>query len=143
MTHVDGGGVAAGTTLNGMYELGQRIAMGGMGEVYKGTQIATGQQVAIKMILPEHANNELILELFRKEANTLFDIQHEAIVRYFTFSIDPDLGRPYMAMEFAGGPALADRLADKGPLSEDELATLRKRIAGGLGCGAPERRHPP
>ena len=134
MTHVDGGGVAAGTTLNGMYELGQRIAMGGMGEVYKGTQIATGQQVAIKMILPEHANNELILELFRKEANTLFDIQHEAIVRYFTFSIDPDLGRPYMAMEFAGGPALADRLADKGPLSEDELATLRKRIAGGLGA---------
>lgn len=134
MTHVEGGGVPAGTTLNGMYELGQRIAMGGMGEVYKGTQIATGQQVAIKMILPEHANNELILELFRKEANTLFDIQHEAIVRYFTFSIDPDLGRPYMAMEFAGGPALADRLADKGALDEDELTTLRKRIAGGLGA---------
>lgn len=132
MTHVEGGGVAAGTTLNGMYELGQRIAMGGMGEVYMGKQIATGQQVAIKMILPEHANNELILELFRKEANTLFDIQHEAIVRYFTFSIDPDLGRPYMAMEFAGGPALADRLVDKGPLNEDELTTLRKRIAGGL-----------
>ena len=132
MTHVDGGGVAAGTTLNGMYELGQRIAMGGMGEVYMGKQIATGQQVAIKMILPEHANNELILELFRKEANTLFDIQHEAIVRYFTFSIDPDLGRPYMAMEFAGGPALADRLVDKGPLNEEELTTLRKRIAGGL-----------
>ncbi|MEM7685905.1 MAG: serine/threonine protein kinase, partial [Pseudomonadota bacterium] len=82
MTQVSGGGVPEGTTLNGMYELGKRIAMGGMGEVYIGKQIATGQKVAIKMILPEHANNDLILELFRKEANTLFDVYHEAIVRY-------------------------------------------------------------
>ncbi|MEM9060518.1 MAG: protein kinase [Pseudomonadota bacterium] len=132
MTHVSGGGVPEGTTLNGMYELGKRIAMGGMGEVYLGKQIATGQKVAIKMILPEHANNELILELFRKEANTLFDVYHEAIVRYFAFSVDPDLNRPYMAMEFAGGPALGDRLSEKGPLPEDEMTVLRKRIAGGL-----------
>ncbi|MGD1924292.1 MAG: serine/threonine-protein kinase [Paracoccaceae bacterium] len=132
MTQVSGGGVPEGTTLNGMYELGKRIAMGGMGEVYIGKQIATGQKVAIKMILPEHANNDLILELFRKEANTLFDVYHEAIVRYFAFSVDPDLNRPYMAMEFAGGPALGDRLIEKGALSEDELTVLRKRIAGGL-----------
>ena len=110
MTQVDGGGgVPEGTRLNDMYEVGQRIAMGGMGEVYTGKQIQTGQKVAIKMILPEHANNELILELFRKEANTLHDVYHEAIVRYFVFSVDPGLDRPYMAMEFAGGPALGDR----------------------------------
>ncbi|MEM7210972.1 MAG: protein kinase [Pseudomonadota bacterium] len=133
MTQVDGGGgVPEGTKLNDMYEVGTRIAMGGMGEVYTGKQIQTGQKVAIKMILPEHANNELILELFRKEANTLHDVYHEAIVRYFVFSVDPTLNRPYMAMEFAGGPALGDRLSEKGPLDEREMTVLRKRIAGGL-----------
>ena len=133
MTEVNGGGgVPEGTKLNDMYEVGTRIAMGGMGEVYTGKQIQTGQKVAIKMILPEHANNELILELFRKEANTLHDVYHEAIVRYFVFSVDPTLNRPYMAMEFAGGPALGDRLVEKGPLDEREMTVLRKRIAGGL-----------
>ena len=133
MSQVQGGGsVPEGTRLNDMYEVGTRIAMGGMGEVYTGKQIETDRKVALKMILPEHANNELILELFRKEANTLHDVYHEAIVRYFAFSVDPTLNRPYMAMEFAGGPALGERLADKGPLNEAEMTILRQRIAGGL-----------
>ena len=65
--------------------------MGGMGEVYTGKLVQTGDKVAIKMILPEHANNELILDLFRKEASTLHNLYHEAIVRYYVFSVDPVL----------------------------------------------------
>ncbi len=132
MTHVDGGGVPVGTQLNGIYEIEKRIAMGGMGEVYVGKLIQTGDRVAIKMILPEHANNEIILDLFRKEASTLHNLYHEAIVRYYVFSVDPVLNRPYLAMEFAGGPALGDRLVDGGPLNQPEMAVLCRRVAGGL-----------
>lgn len=131
MTQVDGGGVPPGTQLNGIYEIEQRIAAGGMGEVYIGRLIQTGDKVAIKMILPEHANNDLILDLFRKEASTLHGLYHEAIVRYYVFSVDPVLGRPYLAMEYAEGPALGDRVRG-GALTADEMAILVPRIAGGL-----------
>ena len=99
MTEVDGGGVPAGTQLNGIYEIEKRIAMGGMGEVYTGKLVQTGDKVAIKMILPEHANNELILDLFRKEASTLHNLYHEAIVRYYVFSVDPVLNRVVQGQE--------------------------------------------
>src|SRR5690625_1074755 len=132
MTKVEGGGVPAGTELNGIYEIEQRIAIGGMGEVYSGRVIQTGDKVAIKMILPEHANNQIILDLFRREASTLHKLYHEAIVRYYVFSVDPVLNRPYLSMEFAAGPSLGERIQEGGPLAEPEMTVLRRRIAGGL-----------
>lgn len=131
MTHVEGGGVPAGTQLNGIYEVQKRIAIGGMGEVYVGRVIQTGDRVAIKMILPEHANNELIVDLFRREASTLHNLYHPAIVRYYVFSVDPVLNRPYLSMEFAAGPSLGERMRE-GPLTENEMTVLRRRIGGGL-----------
>jgi hypothetical protein len=131
MTKVEGGGVPVGTQLNGIYEIDERVAMGGMGEVYIGHNIQTGDKLAIKMILPEHAHNQIILDLFRKEASTLNRLYHEAIVRYYVFSVDPTLDRPYLAMEYAAGPSLVDRLRER-PLSDDELDLLRHRVASGL-----------
>ena len=60
-----------------------------MGEVFKGHNIQTGDPVAIKIVLPEFARDEMILELFRKEARILNHLIHDAIVRYHVFSIDP------------------------------------------------------
>jgi serine/threonine protein kinase len=125
------GSLRGGVRLNGMYEIETLLAQGGMGEVYKGFNIQTRDLVAIKMILPELARNEDVFALFRREATTLHNLQHEAIVRYFVFSVDPDLQRAYLAMEFVDGPSLTKRLA-QGPLSIVEANILRKRIAGAL-----------
>jgi serine/threonine-protein kinase len=127
------GSVKRGARLNGMYEIETLIAQGGMGEVYKGFNIQTSDPVAIKMILPELARNPEAFALFRREASTLHNLQHEAIVRYFVFSVDPDLQRAYLAMEFVDGPSLTKRLA-QGPLDAAEATILRKRIAGALGA---------
>src|SRR5580692_7268127 len=114
-----------------MYEIETLIAQGGMGEVYKGFNIQTHDPVAIKMILPEWARSADVFALFRREASTLHNLHHEAIVRYFGFSVDPDLQRAYLAMEFVDGPSLAKRLAQR-PLSLAEVAILRKRIGGAM-----------
>src|SRR6188768_1902256 len=92
--------VAVGSQLSGTYELDKRIASGGMGEVYRGHNIQTGDPVAIKIVLPEFARDATILSLFRKEASILNHLFHEAIVRYHVFAIDQTIGRPYLAMEF-------------------------------------------
>jgi predicted Ser/Thr protein kinase len=125
------GSLRQGVRLNGMYEIESLLAQGGMGEVYKGFNIQTRDPVAIKMILPELARNADVFELFRREASILHNLQHEAIVRYFVFSVDPDLQRAYLAMEFVDGPSLTRRLS-QGPLPVAEVTILRKRIAGAL-----------
>jgi serine/threonine protein kinase len=124
-------GVAKGTRLNGIYEIDAMIGVGGMGEVYKSHEIQTGTTVAIKMLLPEMAENDAALALFRKEASALHYLMHEAIVRYFVFTVEPVLQRPYLAMEFVDGRSLAE-LLEEGPLTFEALLRVMRRVASGL-----------
>lgn len=126
-----GGRVRPGTRLNELYEIDSLIAIGGMGEVYRGHAIETGDQVAIKTIRPELAGNGPALALFRKEASALHNLHHGAIVRYYVFSIDRGLDMPYLAMEYVEGEALSDIL-QRGPLTFEAIETLRRRLASGL-----------
>jgi serine/threonine protein kinase len=107
------------------------VAQGGMGEVYRGYNIQTGDPVAIKMIRPEFSDDPEILDLFRREASILHSFTHDAIVRYFVFSVDPQLQRAYLAMEFVEGPSLKKRLGS-GPLPLAEVRILQKRVASAL-----------
>ncbi len=123
--------IPAGTRLNGIYEIDEHLASGGMGEVYRGHAIQTGDPVAIKVIRADLADDESVLALFRKEASALHYLHHSAIVRYYVFSVDPDLMRPYLAMEFVDGPSLSDLIAEK-PLTYESVMVLKRRIGGAL-----------
>jgi serine/threonine-protein kinase len=123
--------VSPGTRLNGIYEIEHQIGVGGMGEVYKGHAIQTGDPVAIKMMLGDLVENEAALALFRKEASALHYLQHDAIVRYYVFTVEPVLQRPYLAMEFVDGRSLSDMLRD-GPLQFEAVRSLMQRVATGL-----------
>ena len=80
------------------------------------------------MIPPILLNDPEIFELFRREASILHGLAHEAIVRYFVFSIDPELRRAYLATEFVDGASLTNRLSF-GPLPLADVRTLQKRVA--------------
>lgn len=124
-------GLPPGTSLNGVYAIDQMIGAGGMGEVYRGHEVQTGATVAIKMLLPDMAENEAALALFRREASALLNLHHDAIVRYFLFTVEPTLQRPYLAMEFIDGRSLSDIL-EAGPLSYDDVVKLIRRVASGF-----------
>src|SRR5215204_6817288 len=123
--------VRKGTQLNGIYEIDEPLASGGMGEVFRAHTIQTGDPVAIKLIRDELAEDESALALFRREASALHSIHHEAIVRYFVFSVDPILQRPYLAMEFVEGEPLSSILR-AGRLELDQIMALKARLASGL-----------
>jgi serine/threonine protein kinase len=130
-THINSPSVGPGTTLNGMFAIDEKLAAGGMGEVYRGHNIATGDPVAIKVVLRELAKDQTIISLFFKEAKVLNSLHHSAIVRYGVFSVDPVIERPYLVMEFVDGTSLADVIDNK-PLSLDETKQLVSRLASGL-----------
>ena len=123
--------LAQGTRLNGIFEIDAHIASGGMGEIYSGHAIETGDSVAIKVMRSDLADNTMALALFRKEASALHFIYHDAIVRYYVFSLDPGLGRHYLAMEFVDGQPLSE-LLKSGPLNFETTLDLLERLAGGL-----------
>ena len=125
------GAVPAGTRLNDMYEIDVMIASGGMGEIYLGKLVETGDTVAIKMIKPEFSDNESVMALFRKEASALHHLHHDSIVRNYGFAIDRRINRAFLAMEFVPGNSLSDLLKNR-PLSLDEVNLLRRRLAAGL-----------
>jgi Protein kinase domain len=135
--------LSPGTRLNGIYEIDRPIGMGGMGEIYFGRVIETGDPVAIKVLLPEFSDNAAALTLFRKEASALHHVHHDAVVRYYVFSIEPSLGRPYLAMEFVDGRSLSDILHSDGPLTFEAVRSLAQRLASGLqaahDCGIVHR----
>jgi serine/threonine protein kinase len=124
-------GLAPGVRLNGIYEIERLIATGGMGEVYQGRAIQTGDAVAIKIVRPDMAQDANVLALFRNEASALHNLYNEAIVRYYVFTVDPATQATYLAMEFVDGQPLSDRLK-QGPLPLEEVDLLRRRIASGL-----------
>jgi serine/threonine protein kinase len=68
--------VTAGTRIIGTYEIERLINTGGMGEVYRGRNIHNGEAVAIKIVLPHLANDEMIVSLFQKEAKILGRLFH-------------------------------------------------------------------
>ena len=102
-----------------------------MGEIYSGHAVETGDSVAIKVMRSDLADNNTALALFRKEASALHYIYHDAIVRYYVFSLDPGIGRHYLAMEFVDGQPLSEILKS-GPLDFETTLNLLERLAGGL-----------
>jgi serine/threonine-protein kinase len=123
--------LAPGTRLNGIYEIDWRIATGGMAELYRGRAVETGDPVAIEVMRADLAGNSSALAALRKEASTLNDIEHDAVVRYHVFASDPVERLHYIAMEFVDGRPLRDRLRE-GPLTFEAVRALQQRLAAGL-----------
>ncbi|MEM6758922.1 MAG: serine/threonine-protein kinase [Pseudomonadota bacterium] len=122
-----------GAVINNMYRVEERLDQGGMGRVYRGVEIGTGESVAIKVILPEMAEDIRVAQMFRREARTLRQLHHDAIVRYFAY-VPPDanMNLHVLVMGFIEGNKLSDKLKNDGPLSPDDVCTLFTRLADGL-----------
>ncbi|MDF3416148.1 serine/threonine protein kinase [Sulfitobacter sp. M57] len=121
-----------GTTINNNYRIDQVLKSGGMGAVYRGVEIGTGDPVAIKAILPELAEDEKAGLMFKREARTLRQLAHEAIVRYYNYVHDRDLDQYFLVMEFIEGIPLSDHIKEHGALPVPAVLTLLKRLSGGL-----------
>ncbi|RNF34473.1 serine/threonine-protein kinase [Paracoccus methylarcula] len=124
--------VEPGTLINNNYRILSLVSAGGMGEVYRAENVFTGDPVAVKVILPNLARDEAVLDLFRREARVLVQLRDEAIVRYHNFVLDGGLGRYCLIMEFVEGRHLGTRVKEDGPLADDAALTLMRRLARGL-----------
>ena len=125
-----GGPLGPGQLLGNTYEIEALLARGGMGEVYRARHVELGSIHAIKVILPELAEDTHIITLFTEEARKLRRLRSDAIVAYEGLFRDEE-GVRYLVMEFVDGPSLAHVLKT-GKLNVDDVRALRDRCASGL-----------
>jgi serine/threonine protein kinase len=102
-------------TLSDRYRLEQRIAVGGMGEVWRASDVLLGRRVAVKVLKEEYAADPHFLERFRNEARHTAALSHPGIANVFDYGEVGDMA--YLVMEFVEGEPLSAVLARDGRLT--------------------------
>jgi serine/threonine protein kinase len=103
-----------------------RIAIGGMGSIFRAIDQQSGRPVALKLLQAQVSAADV--ERFAREAQILGELPHPHIVPYVAHGVD-EAGQPYLVMEWLEGENLAERI-HRGPLG------LRDTAAVALGVGA-------
>jgi serine/threonine-protein kinase len=102
--------------LDERYALIERLATGGMGEVWRGSDQILGRPVAIKMLAAAHAGDEQFRARFRAEARYASSLAHPGITRVFDYGEHSPLGGPYLVMELVDGQPLSEIIERYGRL---------------------------
>ena len=127
----DGRSIHVGDVLNDMFEVTRFIKSGGMGQVFEGRNVKTGERVAIKALLPTLAADPKVVKFFYREALTLTRLHHEAVVQYRVLAEEPRSGVLYIVTEYIDGVELSEAIGLRKP-SPDQVLALLRRLASGL-----------
>jgi WD40 repeat protein/serine/threonine protein kinase len=104
------------------------IAQGGFGQVYRAFQASVDRQVAIKVILPQYANQPNFVRRFELEAQMVAQLEHPFIVPLFDYWRDPS--GAYLVMRMLRGGSLASLLENyEGPIPTPLAARLLEQVA--------------
>ncbi len=98
-----------GRVFDGKYKVVKHLADGGMGAVFEAEHLVIGKHVAIKVLHPEFAANDDILERFRREARAATSIGHEGIIEIWDMGRSED-GALFIVMELLKGSSLGEVL---------------------------------
>jgi hypothetical protein len=111
----------SGSLIDGRYRVDRAVASGGFGTVYAAFHIGLSTPVAVKVLdLPEKLGHEQLAErvgAFLEEARTLKRLRHPNIVAALDVGLLPEdasgVRRPFIAMEWCGGPTLKKLLEER------------------------------
>jgi len=139
--------VRPGTRLDGRYRLVERLAYGGMGEVWRASDEVLSREVAVKILRPELAEDEAFVRRFRAEARTTSGLPHNGIAAVFDYGetrVGGDGQSPapygdddadpvaYLVMELVPGEALSGILSREGALGPERTLDLVAQAARAL-----------
>ena len=114
----------------GQYQLQEKIGEGGMGIVYKANHALLRRETALKLLLPDRADNSAI-ERFEQEVRLTCRLAHPNTIQVYDYGHTPD-GIFYYAMEYLDGINLAQLLQRYGPQPEERVIYILIQICGSL-----------
>ncbi|MFN7924933.1 MAG: serine/threonine-protein kinase [Bryobacteraceae bacterium] len=117
-------------TMCGRYRVEERVGAGGMGEVWRVTDTASGASRALKTLhgaVPDDAQ----WKRFLSEGRIHSEIAHSGIAAFHEMFLYED--RPCIVMEFVPGETLHSRIALRGPIPPEQVRQILDQIAGAIG----------
>jgi beta-lactam-binding protein with PASTA domain len=133
MAQATAGGDAASAalvTLDGRYHITERIAAGGMGEVYRAHDAVLAREVAIKVLHRSLAGDQGFVDRFRREARAAATLNHPNLVTVFDWgAVD---GVYYMVMEYVHGRSVREVLNARGALAPAQAAAVLDQTLAAL-----------
>lgn len=120
----------AGQVFGSRYELVSRIAIGGMGEVWKANDSVIGRTVAIKILKDEYMGDSGFRERFRAEARHAALVNHEGIANVFDYGEEE--GSAYLVMELVPGEALSSILEREKILPASRVLSIVAQTSSAL-----------
>lgn len=117
-----------GEVIAGKYLVTSFIGRGGMGAVYVVEHQLTKKRLAVKCLLPEHAEHPELVERFMREAQAAGRVHHRYIVNVFDVGREGDLF--YLVMELVEGKLLSELLHDRTLPFEQLLVILMRAMEG-------------
>ncbi len=126
--------LAPGSLLGQRYEILRILGEGGMGAVYKARDIELNRMVALKVIRPDLAGHQAIIDRFKQELLLATQVTHKNVIRIYDLS-EAD-GMKFITMEYVEGEDLRGLMQKKGKLSPEEAVEIMQQT-----CRALEAAH--
>ena len=127
---IDEGRFVPGTLIVGRYRIISLLGRGGMGEVYRATDLTLGQPVALKFLPNTGDGFERMLERFQNEVRVARQVSHPNVCR--VYDLGEFEGMPYMSMEYVDGEDLSGLLSRIGRLPADKALDIARKLCAGL-----------
>ena len=121
-------GERQGDFLAGKYLLEECLGIGGMGEVYRATNMSLGRKVAIKLLSPGFVKSEDDVIRFLREARAAATVRHANVVDVLDVARDDD-GTPFIVQELLSGEDLEKYMRARGKLDAAEALEIMIPIA--------------
>ncbi|MFC0678933.1 tetratricopeptide repeat protein [Lysobacter korlensis] len=122
--------LAAGTVLAGRFRIESVLGIGGMGVVYRASDVALDVPVALKLLRPELASRADAFDRFRQELLTARQVSSPHVVRIHDLA--QDQGQWFITMDLIEGEGLDRRIDRDGPLPPDDAIAIARQLAEGL-----------
>ena len=120
-----------GRVLAGQFRIEEPLGKGGMGVVYRATQMGMDRTVVVKVMHHVLCANKTAVERFRREAQSVGKLNHPNIVQVYMFGEAED-GSLFIAMEYVAGRSLSRDLQQHGPMGEGRVLRIADQILSAL-----------
>jgi serine/threonine-protein kinase len=121
---------SSGQRLGERYVLSERLAVGGMGEVWSATDVVLNRPVAVKVLRTDLAPDTAFQARFRAEARTAAALSHGGIAAVYDYG--EMLGSAYLVMELVPGEPLSAMISREGALGTDRTLQIVSQAARAL-----------
>lgn len=120
-----------GTVVDSRYQLLENVGSGGSSTVYRARDNKSNRILALKLLHSHFVTDELIVDRFKREAETSNLLRHPNVVEVESWAISAS-GQVYMTEEFVEGISLQDAIAESGWLSVELTLGIAAQVASGL-----------